>query len=225
MSAGKQIQESPVKVKVCGITRLDQLHALSELGADFAGLIFYDKSPRCILNRLTGAEVAKENLNLSKVGVFVNSAADFIKQQVEDYQLDMVQLHGDEDWDRCNKISRFSKVIKVLRINEEDHICQKINNWSAADVTLMFDTDSSSYGGTGKKFNWSRLKDIDVPRRFFLSGGIGPEDVDAILEFIQLPVAETLLSIDINSRFEVSPGVKDLNKVNQFLSSLKQREL
>ena len=105
-----------MKLKVCGITQLDQLKKLNELGVDYAGLIFYQRSVRFMLNKLRGKDVQQLHLSLKKVGVFVNAAEEDIMTQVEDFGLDIVQLHGDETPGFCNHISNHVTVIKAFRI-------------------------------------------------------------------------------------------------------------
>lgn len=215
-----------MKIKVCGMTSLEQLHQLSGMRIDLAGLIFYPKSPRYIFNSgLTGSEIKKANLELAKVGVFVNASYDEVMKQVESFGLDMVQLHGDEAIEECEKLSGNVEVIKAFRFTDSEDI-SLMKEYSDAVDKFLFDTGASKneaqtiYGGTGHKFNWARLKELNMDKPFFLSGGIEPTDVEMLKNFMKERVATNLFAVDINSRFESSPGVKDMNKVKQFAKAL-----
>src|SRR3954466_804654 len=172
-----------MKIKVCGMTDMDQLHQLGELGVDFAGFIFYPKSPRYILKHgLKGPDVKKAKLKVYKVGVFVDASHEEVMRQVDEFGLDMVQLHGRETPYECAKISDYIHVIKAFRFIENDHVAWMIKDFYADADMFLFDTgiaaakeegkDQVHYGGTGRKFNWNRLKGLDIGKPFFLSGGI-----------------------------------------------------
>jgi len=188
---------------------------------DFAGFIFYPKSPRYVVRHLTGEQVKKAKLRLGKVGVFVNATYDEVMKQVDSYGLDMVQLHGDETPRFCEQLSNYITVIKVFRLGEDDPIDWLIRPYQDSCDMFLFDTEGVGYGGTGKKFNWSTLKSAHIDKLFFLSGGIEPGDSEKLKVFAKEPVARKLFSIDINSKFETSAGVKDLKKIRTILDSLK----
>jgi len=218
-----------MKIKVCGMTSIDQMHQLGEIGVDFAGMIFYPKSPRYVFKfGLAGAEVRKAKLKPYKVGVFVDASYDEIMKQVEDFGLDMVQLHGHETAYECSRVANFVDVIKAFRFVETDHVSWMIKDFYDSADMFLFDTgvaskskDEKIFGGTGRKFDWSLLKGVKVGKPFFLSGGIEPSDAALVKEFMKEPVAKDLFVVDINSRFETIPGVKDMNKVKQFIEELK----
>jgi phosphoribosylanthranilate isomerase len=210
------------RIKVCGMTSLDQMHQLGDMGVQFAGMIFYHKSPRFVMRHLKGHEVKKAKLKVFKIGVFVNASYDEVMNHVDNFGLDMVQLHGDETPFFCSKLSNYISVIKAFRITDDCEVEWKTRNYNADTDMFMFDTDGAGYGGTGKKFNWSKLKGVNINKPFFLSGGIEPTDGESIKEFMRQPVAKDLFAIDINSKFEISPGVKDMDKVRGFVKSLSQ---
>jgi phosphoribosylanthranilate isomerase len=210
------------RIKVCGMTSLDQMHQLGDMGVQFAGMIFYHKSPRFVMRHLKGHEVKKAKLKVFKIGVFVNASYDEVMNHVDNFGLDMVQLHGDETPFFCSKLSNYISVIKAFRITDDCEVEWKTRNYTADTDMFMFDTDGAGYGGTGKKFNWSKLKGVNINKPFFLSGGIEPTDGESIKEFMRQPVAKDLFAIDINSKFEISPGVKDMDKVRGFVKSLSQ---
>ncbi|HSU50468.1 MAG TPA: phosphoribosylanthranilate isomerase, partial [Segetibacter sp.] len=164
----------------------------------------------------------KAKLKVFKIGVFVNASYDEVMNHVDNFGLDMVQLHGDETPFYCSKLSDYISVIKAFRITDDCDVEWKIRNYNADTDMYMFDTEGSGYGGTGKKFNWSKLKGVTINKPFFLSGGIEPGDGASIKEFTQQSVAKDLFAVDINSKFEISPGVKDMNKVREFAKSLAQ---
>ena len=221
-----------MKVKVCGITQLEQLHALSEMEVNYAGFIFYPPSPRYVSKYgLSGADVKKAKVKLYKVGVFVDASYEEVMRRIDEFGLDMVQLHGRETPYECRKIAANIDVIKAFRFSENDHVGWMIKDYYSATDFFLFDTgvpapkgeteDKAMYGGTGRKFDWNRLRDLDIKKPFFLSGGIEPTDAETIGAFMQTSVAREMIAVDINSRFETAPGIKDMEKVKQFITELK----
>jgi phosphoribosylanthranilate isomerase len=198
---------------------MEQVEELQSIGATFGGFIFYPKSPRYVLRHLTTAQIKKEN-NINKVGVFVNASVDHILQMVDECRLHMVQLHGDESPKFCEKIADYISVVKAFRLSDNDHIEWMIKPYMNVCDMFLFDTEGAGYGGTGKKFNWSALEGSVIGKPFFLSGGIQADDTTKLKAFAQEPVGNALFAIDINSRFEVSPGNKDLPKIKQFITTL-----
>jgi phosphoribosylanthranilate isomerase len=220
-----------MKVKVCGMTQLGQLHQLGEMGVEYAGFIFYPPSPRYVFkNGLTGADVKKAKIKPVKVGVFVDASFEEMKMQIDAFGLDMVQLHGHETPYECQKIAAYIDVIKAFRFAENDHVVWTIKDFYSDTDMFLFDTgvpvskelraDRTLYGGTGRKFDWNRLKGLHVGKPFFLSGGIEPGDAALVKAFMKDPVAKDLMVVDINSRFEMAPGIKDMEKVQRFITEL-----
>jgi phosphoribosylanthranilate isomerase len=210
-----------MRVKVCGMTQLEQVRKLDEEGVDFAGFIFYSKSPRYVGRHFKAEQLKRAKLRLGKVGVFVNSPYDELLRQVDEFGLDMVQLHGDETPRFCEQVANYVNVIKVFRLGEDDPIDWLVRPFQDSCDMFLFDTEGAGYGGTGKKFNWDLLKNATIDKIFFLSGGIEAGDTEKLKAFAKEPVAKKLFSIDINSKFEISPGVKDLGKVKGFVTGLK----
>ncbi len=213
-----------MRIKVCGMTDLQQLHQLGNMGVEFAGMIFYHKSPRFILRHLSGEMVKRARLKVYKVGVFVNASYEEIMNHVDNFGLDMVQLHGDETPRFCEQVSSYIQTIKAFRIAPDDNIPWKVREFYDACDMFLFDTMGAGYGGTGKKFNWEMLKGVELQKPFFLSGGIEPDDADAIKEFMKEEVAKNLFALDVNSKFETAPGVKDMSLVKQFVDEIKTAE-
>ena len=203
------------------MTQLSQVVELDSMGVDFAGFIFYPKSPRFVGKHFDGPQLRKLKLKLGKVGVFVHADYDEVLKQVDQYGLDMVQLHGDETPNLCDRLSNYVSVIKVFRMGENDPIDWLTRPYREACDMFLFDTEGAGYGGTGKKFNWDVLKTAHIDKLFFLSGGIEPTDTEKLIEFSREPVAAKLFSIDVNSRFETSPGVKNTALIKEFVHKLK----
>lgn len=210
-----------MRIKVCGMTRADQVHELNATGVEFAGFIFYPKSKRYVLQHMTASEIKRIRGRINKVGVFVNEDEDDLLKTVDDCGLYLVQLHGDESPRYCERISNYVTVVKAFRLSEDDNIEWKIRDYMDSADMFLFDTEGAGYGGTGKKFNWEMLKDADIRKPFFLSGGIQPDDVAALKDFQTTGVAKDLFCVDINSRFEIAPGTKDMEKVRRFMEALR----
>jgi phosphoribosylanthranilate isomerase len=208
-----------MRVKVCGMTLPEQMEQLGSMGVTFAGFIFYPKSQRYVFKHLTTTQIRKEN-SVNKVGVFVNAGIEEVLHMVDECRLHMVQLHGDETPKYCEKIADYVSVVKAFRISENDNIEWMVRPYMDVCDMFMFDTMGAGYGGTGKKFNWNMLKDASIGKPFFLSGGIEPGDEEKLKEFATLPVGKALFSVDINSKFEVTPGIKDMEKVKEFMQKL-----
>ncbi len=209
------------RIKVCGMTLPDQVNALDEMGVDLAGFIFYPKSPRFIRNKITAEKMKKIKGRIAKVGVFVNMPYDDLMRTVEDYRLDMVQLHGDETPRYCEQVANYITVVKAFRLSDNDPLDWMIRPFHEGSDMYMFDTLGAGYGGTGKKFDWNMLKDKQIDKLFFLSGGIEPGDEERLKNFAVEPVAKKIFAIDINSKFEISAGVKDMERIRKFVTTLR----
>ena len=209
------------QLKVCGLTKMDQIQELISLNTNFLGFIFYDRSPRFVLNQLSLEEISEIN-HQGKVGVFVNETVEKITEISEKSNLNFIQLHGDEDEEFILKLRKFIgkniKIIKVIRIGNQsfDELQKTINQQPSTVNYLLFDTDSKAFGGTGKTFDWQILNEIEIPIPYFLSGGISLENIHQLSTINQQPLA-----LDINSKFEIEPGIKNLEKIKTFKSLLK----
>ncbi|WP_295236754.1 phosphoribosylanthranilate isomerase [Sediminibacterium sp.] len=212
-----------MRAKVCGLNSVNQMMQLDEIGVDFAGFIFYPKSPRYVLNTVSKVELKKaKGANINKVGVFVNENPDLLLSLVDDCGLYLAQLHGDETPRYCEKIADYISVIKAFRLRDDDDVLWKIKDYQDIVDMFLFDTAGAEYGGTGKRFNWDILLSLNINKPFFLSGGIGPTDIDALKLFSTSPVAKDLFAVDVNSQFEITPGLKDMTKVKPFIQELSQ---
>ena len=208
-----------MNIKVCGITSRKQLEQLEGLNVAFAGFIFVKDSPRYAGDKLEGEDLIGLDLDVKKVGVFVNEEYEDIMEMVEKFELDMVQLHGEESPDLCKELSEDVEVIKAFRISPDtasiDKLVAPYDN--VCDYYLFDTATEGSKGGTGKKFDWKKITDSKIEKPFFLSGGIGPTDVAAIKKFKH----PDFYGIDVNSLFEKEPGVKDMGLVLKFTRDLK----
>ncbi|MEP6675812.1 MAG: phosphoribosylanthranilate isomerase [Ferruginibacter sp.] len=210
-----------MNIKVCGITQLKQLQQLEGLDIDFAGLIFVKDSPRYAGDKIAAKDLKSSDLDLKKVGVFVNEEYDEIMKIVEAYSLDIVQLHGNESPDLCEDLSAELEVIKTFHIKptQKNAVDELLADYDAVCDYYLFDTATDdAFGGTGKQFDWTAISKSKIEKPFFLSGGIGLEDA-AKLKAFKHP---DFYAVDINSRFEKEPGVKDMGLVLQFKQALKK---
>lgn len=200
----------PFLIKVCGINRANNLKRISNLDIDMIGLNFYLGSKR-FLNNIS----ITINPNVKRVGVFVNPSMTELHQYSSDTQLDYIQLHGDESPQFCLEASEICPIIKAFGLDEEFDF-ELINNYDMVEYYL-FDTKVSTHGGSGTKFNWDKLAEYKGKIPFLLAGGIGPDDAAAIKE-LKHPM---FIGVDINSKFEIEPGLKHVPKVDQFVKELK----
>lgn len=210
-----------MKVKVCGMTQLEQIYGVEKAGADYVGFIFYRASPRYVLNHLSTFDIRDLNVDIQRIGVFVNEDENEVLRIADECDLDMVQLHGDETPSYCANISNHYPVVKTFRMLKDDNILWKVNKYANVSDYFLFDTKTVQFGGSGEKFDWSTLLDIDMPNPYFLSGGIGVDDAEAINSFAEEIVSKKLIAVDINSKFELSPGNKDVRQVERFIVDLK----
>lgn len=211
-----------MKIKVCGMTLPEQVNALEEMGVELAGFNFYPKSPRYVGQKIAPDRMKKIGGRIVKVGVFVNEEYDKLLKTVEDYRLDMVQLHGDETERFCENIANYVTVIKAFRLTDNDPIDWMIQPFNEGSDMYMFDTLGADYGGTGKKFDWDVLKYKVIDKLFFISGGVEPGDEERLLQFDKEPVAGKLFAVDINTKFEIGAGIKDIARIKKFVDALKK---
>ncbi len=186
------------------------IREVESLGIDWIGMIFWPKSKRYVLNRPSYLPKG-----VKKVGVFVNADLQYIRQHIEDFQLDIIQLHGQESPEFVLALKPFS-IIKAFNIADAEDF-QLTEKYEGIADFFLFDTKGDKVGGNGKKFNWSVLSQYHGETPFILSGGIGPDDALNIKAF-QHPKC---LGIDLNSRFETEPGFKDITKLKEFIKQLK----
>ncbi len=194
------------------------IHELANLNPDLMGFIFYPNSKRYVGDYLDPEVIHDILPKIQKVGVFVNELQKNLFEKVRLFSFDLVQLHGNESPDYCREIHKSCKVIKAFGIYDQF-------DWSAVDPYMdvceyfLFDTSSKGYGGSGEKFNWLNLANYHLSKPFFLSGGIGPDDVTQIQGLNHPHFA----GIDINSKFEIEPGLKNIPLLNTFINEMRAR--
>lgn len=198
-------------VKVCGLR--DNWKEVSELQPDLLGLIFYPKSSRFI--ELDGEKIIATDI--PKVGVFVKaSAADIIKK-VAQYQLSYVQLHGDESVEFIEELKKSLTGIKIIKVFRVQDKLPDVKQFEGLVDLFLFDTKVSEYGGTGSRFNWNILSTYSSNIPFLIAGGVDEEDVENI-KSLQI---NGFIGVDINSKFEDEPGLKNIEKVSTFIKAIR----
>jgi phosphoribosylanthranilate isomerase len=205
-----------IQIKVCGIRDPQNLEQLCSLAPDFVGFIFYPRSKRYVGEHPDPALFRIPGPGIKKTGVFVDEQVERLKEAIGLYGLDAVQLHGSESADYCRQISGEGvQVIKVL-----DPLAPEKDPESYGEVAdfLLFDSAGAGSGGSGRKFDWRLLEDRPFHAPFFLSGGIGPEDAGPL----RLLDLRGFTGVDVNSRFELSPGIKDMERLKEFFTEIKK---
>ncbi|MCB9449056.1 MAG: phosphoribosylanthranilate isomerase [Flavobacteriales bacterium] len=206
-----------LRIKVCGMRDANNIRKVAELGIYFMGFIFYPKSPRYAGDILEPSVVQSLPSSIRRVGVFVNAKQEDIIRTADSYHLDAVQLHGTESPEFCRAMKlQGLLVLKAFGIAEVFDFEELADYITHVDY-FLFDTASVSHGGSGKKFTWDLLKDYHLRVPFLLSGGIGPEDTEAIRSVSH----HALMGVDLNSKFETEPGMKDEQRLESFLQQLK----
>ncbi|UKJ06142.1 phosphoribosylanthranilate isomerase [Solitalea lacus] len=206
-----------MKIKICGMKYRDNIEAVAALQPDYLGFIFYPQSPRYVDDLSVLKTVPP---SIKKVAVFVDANLDDALQIVADYDFDAVQLHGNEKPNYCSQFKTATiEVIKAFGIDEKFDF-GTLKRYRDACDSFLFDTKSPMHGGTGKSFDWSILTQYKETKPYFLSGGIGVDnllELKPLLDYEQVPYC-----IDFNSKLETSPGVKDVQKVQTIITQLKE---
>ncbi len=199
-----------VKVKICGITRSDDAIFACDYGADALGFVFYNKSPRYITPERAGSIIKKLPPSIEKVGVFVNESPDRINNIIENTGLTTVQLHGEELPEFMKAIK--APVIRAVRIRDKDDIKIMVQYSVTA---FLLDSFTQNYGGSGRRFDWDIAIEAKKFGRIILSGGLTPENVAEAIRIVQP------WGVDVSSGVELKPGVKDREKVREFIKNAK----
>ncbi|HOT64778.1 MAG TPA: phosphoribosylanthranilate isomerase [Dysgonamonadaceae bacterium] len=201
-------------VKVCGMRDAENIREVEALGVDWMGFVFHRTSPRFV-----GELPDYLPQRAKRVGVFVDETEEQIMETVQLFRLDMVQLHGHETPDFCNRIrSKGLKVIKAINV-QNTFSTEEVSFYERACDYFLFDTKTLLPGGSGQKFDWSSLSAYRGTTPFLLSGGISPDDADRVEAFVH----ERCIGIDLNSRFETSPACKDTHLLQSFIDKIKRK--
>lgn len=206
-----------LKIKICGTREPANIQAIIQLPIDYIGFIFYSKSARYV-NQFIATNVPE---HIKKVGVFVNSTLEEIKEKVEQFSLQSVQLHGDESPEFCKQVQSLGvETIKAFGIDDNFN-WRTIAAYEPVVDVFLFDTKSDQYGGTGQSFNWDKLQENPYQKPFLLSGGISLDNIHEAANFND----ERLLGLDLNSKFETSPALKNINLLTQALSIINNEQI
>ena len=203
-------------IKVCGMRDADNIRAVEEQAKpDMMGFICRGHSPRYV------SEVPAYLPKCKRVGVFVNPTIEEIQKRTEAFDFSYIQLHGCESPEFCQAVREKTgcKVIKAISVDRKEDLALASQYEGFVDL-LLFDTKCKTVGGSGQQFSWDILSDYQGSLPFLLSGGIGPDDAERLSKFHHLKC----LGFDINSRFEIEPGLKDTDKIRTFISTIRQHE-
>lgn len=204
-----------MKLKVCGMKYKDNIEAVVKLRPDFMGFILYDKSARYYEGQLP--EIPK---SIQKVGVFVNADLTDLRNTIEAFDLDIVQLHGNESPEFCRDLNEI-KVIKVFSIKDEFDF-SLLKPYEEVCDYYLFDTKGELPGGNGYVFDWNVLKNYPSTKPYFLSGGIGLDELENIKEFKHSSASKYCYAVDVNSKFEIEPGMKKIEELEKFKHELQR---
>ncbi len=206
-----------MQLKICGIINTETIRELIPLNPSRLGFIFYHRSPRYVYGKLIEQGLSEIPGHIKKTGVFVNAETEEIEQILGQFQLDSIQLHGSETPEFCMHFRNKTEVIKTISISDESSFETAALYQDACDL-FLFDTQSEKFGGTGKAFNWQWLEGYTLNTPFYLSGGISLENFAGIKKIKN----NRLIGIDVNSRFETAPGVKDVVKIKQLIALMEE---
>ena len=200
-----------VGLKICGMKYPENIQEVSKLLPDYLGFIFYEKSTRYF-----NQEIPEIPISIKKVGVFVNEIEENIISKIKKYKLDLVQLHGNESPELCKNLQKQNvEVIKVFSVDDNFNF-EELEQYEAACDYFLFDTKGKLHGGNGFTFNWDILKKYKSQKPIFLSGGIGLQEIEQLKQ-LHLPV----FALDVNSKFETQPGLKNANLLKSFINEIK----
>ncbi|MEN2282279.1 phosphoribosylanthranilate isomerase [Algoriphagus sp. SE2] len=202
-----------MKIKVCGMRNPENIQNLiQEIKPDWLGLIFYSKSPRFV-----SEDVAEtiQSIQVPKVGVFVNENIDFVLAKIDEFDLSVLQLHGNESpkYVQELKLKTDKKIWKVISVDESID-WETLTDYLGLIEYFLFDTATAAYGGSGKKFNWKVLESYPFEKGFLLSGGLDEESAKEVLDLFHS--SPQLIGVDLNSKFEDAPGIKNIEKLKSF---------
>ena len=187
------------------------------LNPDFLGIIFHANSPRNMNNNPDAIPETKAQ----KVGVFVDTNMETIIKKAREFNLSTIQLHGNESPETCTDLINLGySVFKAFKIDDKTQ-ASEIEPYKGKCTAFIFDTKTEKHGGSGKKFNWNKLDELALIDKFFLSGGINANDAKAILKLNY----ENLIGLDLNSKFEIKPGLKDVNMLQTFINGLQKQPI
>ena len=203
-----------MKIKICGMKLTSNIIEVSKINPDYMGFIFWEKS-----KRFFNGNIPNISENIKKTGVFVDSPINAILNKIKKHDLNAIQLHGDESIDFCKKIKLLTdiEIIKVFKVNDNFNF-NKILSFDKVCDYYLFDTKGKLPGGNGFHFDWEILKKYPYKKKFFLSGGIGLLDINNLKKILKLNLP--IHAIDVNSKFELRNGIKNVNDLSNFKKQL-----
>ena len=204
------MSRSELIIKVCGMREEQNISDLEKLDIDWMGMIFWSGSKRYV-----SRPPSRLPQRVKKVGVFVDASLDDIRQHVSDYQLDIIQLHGHETPTFLEALKPLT-LIKAFNIADASDL-EKTKAYEGIADYFLFDTKGKIVGGNGEKFDWTVLTAYKGSTPFLLSGGIGPDDTQRVKRFHH----PKCIGIDLNSRFESAPGLKDIDQLQTFIKQIR----
>ncbi len=205
-----------LKIKICGMRETGNIRELAGLKPDYMGFIFYPASKR-YAGRLSPSDLVNIPGEIEKVAVFVDASREEIVSTCKAYSIRILQLHGDEPPAFCRLLREEGfQVIKAFRVGQGLDM-EKMEAFAEVCDFILFDTSGEGFGGTGLKFDWNQLQDYTLELPFFLSGGIAPGDARRIKD-MDIP---QLYAVDLNSRFEIKPGLKDKEELEKFIRKIR----
>ncbi|RCW92093.1 phosphoribosylanthranilate isomerase [Winogradskyella arenosi] len=208
-----------MKLKVCGMKYKDNLEAVAQLQPDYLGFIFYEPSKRYFEGTIPHVPAT-----IKKVGVFVNESIETVSETVKRHNLQAVQLHGNESPEFCTALktelqqsldNTSIEIIKVFSIKDNFNF-EVLAPFETVCDYFLFDTKGQLPGGNGYTFNWDVLNDYNSSKPYFLSGGIGVNEVEKIKEFKNSSASKYCYALDVNSKFEIEPGLKNIDELEMF---------
>ena len=209
-----------LKIKVCGMRDPENISGVAAALPDYLGFIFYPQSARFVGEEFLAEQLKNIPASIRKVGVFVNELPERVIEICEKLNLQVAQLHGSESPEYCKQIKASGlTVFKAFSVDDSFDFAQLSGYTNVCDY-FLFDTKGHLPGGTGQKFNWALLKNYTGSVPFFLSGGIGPDDLEAIRNFEH----PRWRGLDVNSGFEIAPALKDVEKVQQFIFRIRNNK-
>lgn len=204
-----------MKIKICGLR--DNFEEVLALKPDFVGMIFYPKSPRYV-GDCQDERLRRKLTDTKKVGVFVNADYETIIRTAGEYNLDAIQLHGGETPQLCEFLRQDFIVIKAFSIATVEDLT-KLEAYEDVVDYFLFDTKTPGYGGSGQKFDWQILQSAQIKTPFLLSGGISLDDIPTVKNL----KINNFVGVDLNSKFETAPAVKDIKKLSEFMECVAPR--
>ncbi len=207
-----------MKIKICGMKYPDNIREIADLQPDYMGFIFYSASKRYCIDTIQYKDIAEINFPIQKVAVFVNEPVKNVIRIATEYEMDILQLHGDESPEYCEELKLLDfTIIKAFGIDDTFDF-NILHEYEDHCDYFMFDTKTKDYGGSGRKFDWNILKQYTLTKPVFLSGGLEIQDIASVHDLLkEIP----LYALDFNSKLEMDYGKKDIAKSKEAIQQVR----